>query len=205
MVDVSPLERRVIEHSGPLSCFDPLFLLCLTHGEKDLTTLIVKSKFNKAFSDSHSVESGLECTNNRDIKSYFDFLKNSGIRQSAGSLSLISNRIIFSLGDITLNQTGHQATFGGRLYDGLSAADLFIADVLFKGDLESETLANASWVVLSDIESSSTSLNHSHKLLFQADKFIRRLATMNTCPEFILNPSSSVSFSKKEVVGPPVH
>lgn len=67
----------------------------MTHGEKDLSALIVKSKFNKVFSDAYSVESGLECTNDRDIKSYFDFLENGGIRQSAGSLSLISNGIIF--------------------------------------------------------------------------------------------------------------
>ncbi|VUZ56307.1 unnamed protein product [Hymenolepis diminuta] len=72
---------------------------------------------------------------------------------------------------------------------------------LQKEDLEIETLANAAWVILSDIESSSTSSNHCHKLLFQGAKFMCRLAKMNTCPGFILNPSSSVSFPKKEVLG----
>ncbi|VDO12597.1 unnamed protein product [Rodentolepis nana] len=273
---------------GAMTALNFLTDLYSTYDKKDLTAEIVELEFKKAFPEAYYedifVEPGFECSYDKDIKHHFDFLENSGIRQSAGSPSLIFNGMIFSLDGINklgglqeaimttaLEQTVYfqQAAFEGRLYDGLSAAELFAADGLLlsrinhrllsvlpplvnkfalgdgsdgksvtpflqfgmlkasiegsaasdlspgeitnfladqmrylqKGDLESETRANTVWVVLGDIEPSSTSSNHSLKLLAQAAKFMRRHATMDTRLGFVFNPSSTVSFSEKGVWG----
>nr|CDS32366.1 UDP glucose:glycoprotein glucosyltransferase 1 [Hymenolepis microstoma] len=273
---------------GAMIALNFLTDLYSTYDEKDLTAQIVESEFKKAFPDAYYedifVEPGFECSYDKDIKNHFDFLEDSGIRQSAGSPSLIFNGMTFSLEGINklgglqeaimttaLEQTVYfqQAAFEGRLYDHLSAAELFAADGLLvsrinhrllsvlpplvnkfalgdgsdgksvtpflqfdmlkastegsvasnlspgeitnfladqmrylqKGDLESETRANTVWVVLGDIEPSITSSNHSLKLLAQAAKFMRRHATMDTRLGFVLNPSSTASFSEKGVWG----
>ncbi|VUZ57741.1 unnamed protein product [Hymenolepis diminuta] len=273
---------------GAMSALNFLTDLYATYDKKDFTAQIVESEFKRAFPDAYSedvfVEPGFECPYDKDIENHFDFLEYSGIRQSAGSPSLISNGMVFSLEGINklgglqetimataLEQTVYfqQAAFESRLYDGLSAAELFAADGLFvsrvnhrllsvlpplvnkfalgdgsdgksvtpflqfgllnastgdsvasnaspgeitnllademrylqKGDLESETRANTVWVVLGDIEPSTTSSNHSLKLLSQAAKFMRRHATMDTRLGFVLNPSSTVSSSKKGIWG----
>ncbi|KAM7540782.1 hypothetical protein Aperf_G00000023124 [Anoplocephala perfoliata] len=135
---------------GAMTALNFLTDLYAAFDETVLTTEIVESAFKKAFPDAYSedifVEPGFECSLDIDIKSHFDFLEVSGIRQSAGSPSLISNGMVFSLEGINkmgglqetimttaMEQTTYfqQATFEGRFYDGLSAPELFAADGLF--------------------------------------------------------------------------
>ncbi|VDD80862.1 unnamed protein product [Mesocestoides corti] len=121
------------------------------NGKEDLMThAFIESEFRANFPEAYSedvfVKPGLECAYDADIKNHYRYLETSGIMHSAGSPSILSNGMLFSLAGIrlmgglqatimtsALEQTTYfqQAAFEGRLYDGLSVVDLFAADGLF--------------------------------------------------------------------------
>ncbi|EUB64911.1 UDP-glucose:glycoprotein glucosyltransferase [Echinococcus granulosus] len=121
------------------------------NGDKDLLTNdFVKTEFESSFPEAYHedvfVEPGFQCPYDAEIKNHYDYLDISGIRQSVGSSSLISNGMVFSMDGISkmgglqetimtaaLEQTTYfqQAALEGRLHDSLSVVDLFTADDLF--------------------------------------------------------------------------
>ncbi|KAL5111563.1 UDP-glucose:glycoprotein glucosyltransferase 1 [Taenia crassiceps] len=121
------------------------------NGDKDLLTseFVVtefESNFPEAYHEDVFVEPGFECLYDAEIKSHYEYLDLSGIRQSVGYPCLIFNGMVFSMDGINkmgglqetvmttaLEQTTYfqQAALEGRLHDSLSVVDLFAADDLF--------------------------------------------------------------------------